>query len=479
MATNQTTPLQGWTSSPNGRGTLDILSSSSITLFLCSWSVLCLNIYPPSYSVYKKAWRKFELAGLCFMGPEFIFQLAVGQWCAARRSVAEFDRLKYPGWSMTHAFFANMGGFVLQAQLSPTSEEDFTAFPLDSKQVLYLVENGYVNYSAVGIEKAEIEDKDKVDGVVRLLIVCQIFWYLVCCISRLIQHLDVTVIELATVGFIICSMGTYFFWREKPMDVNRAIVLRPNSTLGEILCEAGESASEPYRRTPMDFVSREEWSWTLYWMYWKGMLRKLGFNFDRTERPIDAIPNDDFPLISGRPMWILFVFQMGYGAVHLTGWSLPFPTPTEKKIWHIATITIMICITLTWVVEVYAWRIPSRLGRIDSGFTAEKAPPPTADIARPARTPSPVPSSSCATGRHKLSDGNEKLKRIAARLRNNTTPHDPVMDVPLRTLIPVTLCGGIYLFARAYVIVEGFINLRALPPSAYESINWTAFLPHF
>ena len=45
----------------------------------------------------------------------------------------------------------------------------------------------------------------------------------------------------------------------------------------------------------------------------------------------------------------------------------------------------------------------------------------------------------------------------------------PQMDVPLRTLIPVTLCGGIYLFAQGFVIEEGLINLRALPPSAYES----------
>ncbi|CAF9936356.1 hypothetical protein IMSHALPRED_010732 [Imshaugia aleurites] len=372
-----------------------------------------------------------------------------------------------------------MGGFVLRAQLSHSLEGDFTTFPLDSNQVLYLVENGYVPYSAVAIEKEEIEDKDKVDGVVRLIIVCQIFWYLVCCISRLVQHLDVTVIELATVGFIICSMGTYFFWREKPMDVNRAIILRPNSTLEHILCEAGECASKPYRRTPMDFVGREEWFWTLHWTYGKGVLRKFGFNFDRMERPIDKIPNDDFPLIAGGPMWILFVFQMGYGAVHLTGWILPFPTNPEEKLWHIATVTIMICIILAWVVEVYWWRITSKLGRTDSGFAAEKAPLPTADTARLTHTPSPVSSHSCAICRLKYSAAKGNIKDVATRLRNNTTPHDPVMDVPLRTVIPLGLLGVVYLFARGFIIIEGFINLRALPPSAYESVNWTAFLPHF
>lgn len=34
-------------------------------------------------------------------------------------------------------------------------------------------------------------------------------------------------------------------------------------------------------------------------------------------------------------------------------------------------------------------------------------------------------------------------------------------------------------FSRDDVIVKGFIILRALPPSAYESVSRTAFLPHF
>ena len=38
------TARQGWTSSPNGRGTVDIIWQCSSTIFLCCWTVLCLNV---------------------------------------------------------------------------------------------------------------------------------------------------------------------------------------------------------------------------------------------------------------------------------------------------------------------------------------------------------------------------------------------------------------------------------------------------
>ena len=35
-----------------------------------------------------------------------------------------------------------------------------------------------------------------------------------------------------------------------------------------------------------------------------------------------------------------------------------------------------------------------------------------------------------------------------------------------------------YGLARAYIIVEGFANLRALPLTAFASVNWSNYLPH-
>ncbi len=158
-------------------------------------------------------------------------------------------------------------------------------------------------------------------------------------------------------------------------------------------------------------------------------------------------------------MWILAVFQIGYGAIHLTGWNLSFPTHTEKLLWHIATVTIMVCILSTWAVEVYAWRMPTGLERREKASTDVQNGENSTSLPR-----------WCSMRR---------IKRVASRLRNTTNPHDPVMDVPLRTLVPVTLAAFTYTFARTFIILEGFVNLRALPPSTYQSVDWMAFLPHF
>ena len=37
---------------------------------------------------------------------------------------------------------------------------------------------------------------------------------------------------------------------------------------------------------------------------------------------------------------------------------------------------------------------------------------------------------------------------------------------------------AIYVIIRVYMIVEVFLSLRALPPSAFESVQWSSFVPH-
>ena len=60
---------------------------------------------------------------------------------------------------MEHAFFADMGGFLL------TGPGITAAFPVDAKQLLFLVEKGYVEYPR--ISKDDIEDKNKSDNMAR------------------------------------------------------------------------------------------------------------------------------------------------------------------------------------------------------------------------------------------------------------------------------------------------------------------------
>ena len=107
---------QGWTSQPDGRGTWDILWSCGSTMILCSWSLLCLNVPGPTDSKFQILRRKVYVTTLCFLGPEFIFIIALGQWKSSCQSVRDFHGSGFEKCTMRHAHFADMGGFILHTE---------------------------------------------------------------------------------------------------------------------------------------------------------------------------------------------------------------------------------------------------------------------------------------------------------------------------------------------------------------------------
>ena len=73
-----------WVSSPNGRGTFDLLQSCVLTLVLCVWTAMHLNI-PPHKQPISKLWRsylKWSILGV--FGPEMIIYIAWMQNNSAR-----------------------------------------------------------------------------------------------------------------------------------------------------------------------------------------------------------------------------------------------------------------------------------------------------------------------------------------------------------------------------------------------------------
>ena len=132
---------EGWVAQPGGRGTFDILWSCFSTVFLCCWSALCLNVPPTHWGPWRRQYQKVLLACLGILGPEFIVQIAIGQWSSARRSMEDSRHSDYQGRTLRHAFFADMGGFQLQTP-------DWVPFPINAKQAHYLVMNDHIPFSA-------------------------------------------------------------------------------------------------------------------------------------------------------------------------------------------------------------------------------------------------------------------------------------------------------------------------------------------
>lgn len=124
--------------------------------------------------------------------PEVLTGIAAEQWRSACQSVEDFanlpnewelalqsskppenfsrirlnlSRFKNSPWTMRHTFYADLGDLLLDCP-------NFTPFPIDGQQTVYLVKNDYLKYPDV--EERAIWDENKADGFARFLTLVQI-----------------------------------------------------------------------------------------------------------------------------------------------------------------------------------------------------------------------------------------------------------------------------------------------------------------
>jgi hypothetical protein len=72
-----------------------------------------------------------------------------------------------------------------------------------------------------------------------------------------------------------------------------------------------------------------------------------------------------------------------------------------------------------------------------------------------------------------------KIRRVAACVRNNSVTQDPALTVPLKAILPIYIVGVFYCHARAYIFIGDMIQLRSLPDSAFQTVDWIQLIPHF
>ncbi|KAL9608011.1 MAG: hypothetical protein Q9167_007129 [Letrouitia subvulpina] len=345
FSVNQTSDLiggkfiNGWVHQPNTRGTLDILWDCLVTIFLCTWTVLCLNVPAPSDSQLTIIVRKLRWMAYAIIGPEFVLGAAAGQYKDAQRAVSAFKEMGYPKWTMRHAFFADMGGFML-------CPRDSKPFPVNNKHIQWLVTHKFLEFPKVTEE--DIWDKSKADRLVKYIVCLQICWLLVNVVARVIQNLAVTTMELGAVSIVFCSIATFFCWLHKPADVRTPICLATSSSTAEILLSAGPDAKAPYRMTPLDFVDNLGPSWSA------NIMAFAGIRSGPQERPLPRLTNDRFPHVRHFSQFLLIVITLFSDGIHLFGWRFDFPSRAERIVWRIASLQMFCTAAVFWGAELLA-----------------------------------------------------------------------------------------------------------------------------
>jgi len=107
-----------------------------------------------------------------------------------------------------------MGGFMLY-------DGDQQRGILSADKLQSLLDSNAIEFPK--ITKEEIMDRSKGDYLAKTIIVFQTSWFIVQCIARVARHLALTEIELVTMAFPFLNWVMYFFWWDKPVDVQCSV----------------------------------------------------------------------------------------------------------------------------------------------------------------------------------------------------------------------------------------------------------------
>jgi hypothetical protein len=89
---NATASTVGWVSDPTGRGTISLVFSCLLTLGLCVWSAMHLNIPPHEELPAQTLMRNFKWGLIGVFGPELVVFAAWRQYNSAKELHAEVRR---------------------------------------------------------------------------------------------------------------------------------------------------------------------------------------------------------------------------------------------------------------------------------------------------------------------------------------------------------------------------------------------------
>ncbi|KAK7021838.1 hypothetical protein VNI00_017224 [Paramarasmius palmivorus] len=288
----------------------------------------------------------------------------------------------------------------------------------------FLVSKGYIT-----LTENEIKDRSHADFIAKSVAVIQTTWFILQVIARAVQGLAITELEIMTVGFAILNFGTYFLWWNKPLRVGH-----PTKVYWRLENMSGKSNVKRGKRR--------------IWSICKGGGDAIVKYIYKIKPPSDStiirllllpiwIPlhiffvclqilrdNDNkslaFPISSRlkKEPGHLYIAVYGaaalFGAIHCIPWVFQFLTHTEQSLWRISAIAVAAA--------------PIAVGPLHAYMSSFDDHP-----------------------------WNWKDKGIV-------------------TLVAILSLA--YAAFRIILIVIAFTSLRYLPPGAYQTVQWTTFIPH-
>jgi len=340
-------------------------------------------------------------------------------------------------FSVVHAFYAAMGGFVFDISdngETVTTEDYPSESSTNTRHTRHVPTPAAFTYIMKhfphiipDISEDSITDRSESSGLSKALLIVQVGWFCMDCASRLTQRLPLSLLEVSTAAHAFCTLLTYFVWWSKPLNVaegtpmkgeearevyallmcsrleyKSALVMAETRAARDSLVATNDgqrgrriilAAKALQRVLPISdssppvhpFRDRYEWSPPGSFLTW-GL----------QSRPDELAAAASSPII--------------YGLVHFLAWNVHFPKHLERQLWHISSALVTFS-GLAWAPLVYFMEL-----------------------------------------------------------------HSTRMMFVIIVLIVMPLT---YMLASGFLIVESFRQLFFLDPAAYQVASWSNYWPHF
>ncbi|KAH9959476.1 hypothetical protein BC827DRAFT_507385 [Russula dissimulans] len=416
----------------NCRSLWEIIRSWAVTIFLCSWVSVHPNIPGPDERWPRVTLRRVGLMLATLVVPEAIIAWALRQRLAAGRLAEEY---KEEGWTLTHGFFATMGGFMEYEGNRP---------------IKVLLPGELKSYSLTGngdfprLSKMEIQDKSKGDFISKAVVILQTSWFVMQCIARGARGLPITELELAMIAFAGLNFVIYLLWWDKPLNVQCGVRVYKKRTTDEPVDDGRVEATTGFWAALGDALSKlpaaivhgpvieddafnldlDKWPWLARVLTWP--VAKPFFIFTGAsesdcsvgEKRVNTFYPRDWEGSDNRILaWfsVLVVITSAFGGIHCIGWSFTFPSSAERTLWRVASASIT-SVPITLFMPLFL---------------------------------------------------------------DNLNSYPVFRGLVGRTLVFFTVLQlFLYILGRLALLMLPLLCLRSLPPAAYYVVHWTSFIPH-
>lgn len=285
-----TEAMRGFVPEPNcGRGTISIFSSCLATVFLCTYTVMHLDI-PRKGRKLHRILEKAVWVCIGILAPELIVFRAVTEWGVAYDIKFVLQRAGYEKASLVHGYFISMNGLYVRY-----SEGTML---VESREILdaLLASQEEPKFAEKIPSEAEIMDRSKADFLGKAITCLQILWFLAQIVARHTEGMVISPLELSTVGYVLLAVVATCFWWKKPFNIMLPIQV---------------TLSEPLPKT----VGNIDWRWN----YFVGP-----------------------PATRAAHLIIWAAFTACFAGIHSAAWNYNFPRVEETLLWRTCSVLTFI-----------------------------------------------------------------------------------------------------------------------------------------